>query len=72
MNEEYLSENGYSYADQVSFEYALANEWEEIMQEAGFERGSNLSTIMLYMRDELEIELNPENFRFMQYIVRGE
>ena len=72
MIEEYSSESAYSYADQVAFEYALANEWEEIMQEAGFERGSNLSTIMLYMRDELGIELNPENFRFIQYIIRGE
>lgn len=71
MNE-YTSENGYSYADQEAFEYALANEWEEIMVEAGFRNGSNISVIMLHMRDEMEIELIPENFKFIQYIVRGE
>ena len=69
---EYMSENGYSWTDQVAFEHALANEWETIMQEAGFRNGSNLSSMMLYMRDEIGIELTPENFRFIQYIVRGD
>lgn len=71
MNSEYTSENGYTYADQVAFENALANEWEEIMQEVGFEGGSNLSTIMLYMKDKMGIDLSPENFRFIQYTLRS-
>lgn len=62
----------YSWADQVAYEYAIANEWEEIIQEASFERMSMCSTILLYMRDVLSIDMTPESFSFIRYIVRGD
>lgn len=58
------------WLDQVVFEYALVNEWEEIMQESGFRNGSANSLIFLYMKDAMGIEPILENYRFVQNIMR--
>ena len=55
---------------ETAIEHYLWKEEETILREAGFVRGSTESTILLFMQDELGIEITEKEFAFVSNIVK--